>query len=83
MLVEVHVPNPNGALLPGMYARVDLSSARAVQPLLVPGDALVIRADGTQVAVVRQDRTVRDETQPEADLGVRGGSRRHARGALD
>jgi RND family efflux transporter MFP subunit len=58
MLVEVHVPNPNGALLPGMYARVDLSSARAVQPLLVPGDALVIRADGTQVAVVRQDRTV-------------------------
>jgi RND family efflux transporter MFP subunit len=58
MLVEVHVPNPNGALLPGMYARVDLSSARAVQPLVVPGDALVIRADGTQVAVVRQDRTV-------------------------
>jgi hypothetical protein len=34
------------------------SSARADPPLLVPDDALVIRADGTQVAVVRPDRTV-------------------------
>jgi RND family efflux transporter MFP subunit len=58
MLVEVQVPNPNGALLPGMYAQVDLSSSRTNPPLLVPGDALVIRSDGTQVAVVRPDRTV-------------------------
>ena len=29
MLVEVQVPNADGALLPGMYAQVDLSSARA------------------------------------------------------
>jgi RND family efflux transporter MFP subunit len=58
MLVEVQVPNPNGALLPGMYAQVDLSSSRTDPPLLVPGDALVIRSDGTQVAVVRPDRTV-------------------------
>jgi RND family efflux transporter MFP subunit len=58
MLVEIQVPNPNGALLPGMYAQVDLSSSRTNPPLLVPGDALVIRSDGTQVAVVRPDRTV-------------------------
>jgi membrane fusion protein, multidrug efflux system len=58
MLVEVQVPNPNGVLLPGMYAQVDLSSARPDPPLLVPGSALVIRADGTQVAVVRHDHTV-------------------------
>jgi RND family efflux transporter MFP subunit len=58
MLVEVQVPNPNGVLLPGMYAQVDLSSARPDPPLLVPGAALVIRAEGTQVAVVRPDRTV-------------------------
>ncbi len=50
-------PGQPARLLPGMYARVDLSSPRTVQPLLVPGDALVIRADGTQVAVVRHDRT--------------------------
>lgn len=58
LLVEVHVPNPDGALLPGMYAQVDLSSARAVPPLLIPGDALVVLQNGTQVALVRPDHTV-------------------------
>ena len=58
LLVEVHVPNPDGALLPGMYAQVNLSSARAVPPLLIPGDALVVLQNGTQVALVRPDNTV-------------------------
>jgi len=58
MLVEVQVPNADGALLPGMYAQVDLSSPRTNAPLLVPGDALMVRADGTQVAIVRPDSTV-------------------------
>jgi RND family efflux transporter MFP subunit len=58
LLVELRVPNPEGALLPGMYAQVDLSSARANPPLLVPSTALVLRASGPQVAVVRPDRTV-------------------------
>ena len=58
MLVEVQVPNRDGVLLPGMYAQVDLSSSRANPPLLLPGEALVVRADGTQVALVRPDHTV-------------------------
>jgi RND family efflux transporter MFP subunit len=58
MLVEIRVPNPDGVLLPGMYAQVDLSTPRANPPLLIPGDALIVRADGTQVAVVRSDHTV-------------------------
>jgi RND family efflux transporter MFP subunit len=58
MLVEVQVPNADGALLPGMYAQVDLSSPRVNAPLLVPGDALMVRGDGTQVAIVRPDSTV-------------------------
>jgi RND family efflux transporter MFP subunit len=58
MLVEVRVPNPDGVLLPGMYARVDLSSSRTNPPLLIPGDAVIVRADGTQVAVVSSDHTV-------------------------
>jgi RND family efflux transporter MFP subunit len=58
MLVEVHVPNSDGALLPGMYAQVDLDTARTHPPLLVPSDALIVRSDGTSVAVVRPDRTV-------------------------
>jgi RND family efflux transporter MFP subunit len=58
MLVEVQVPNPEGALLPGMYAEVDLRSSRPTPPLLIPADALVVRAEGTQVALVRADHTV-------------------------
>jgi RND family efflux transporter MFP subunit len=58
LLVEVHVPNRDGALLPGMYARVELASPRTDAPLLIPSDALIARGDGTQVAVVRQDRRV-------------------------
>jgi RND family efflux transporter MFP subunit len=58
LLVELHVPNPDGALLPGMYARVDLMRARTGGPLLIPSEAMVVRADGTIVAVVRPDQTV-------------------------
>ena len=58
MLVEVHVPNADGTLLPGMYAQVDLSSARSNPPLLVPSDTLIVRADGTLVALVREDHTI-------------------------
>ncbi len=58
MLVEVQVPNADGALLPGMYSQVDLSSPRVNAPLLIPGDALIVLATGTQVAVVRPDSTV-------------------------
>jgi RND family efflux transporter MFP subunit len=58
LLVEIHVPNPEGLLSPGMYAQVELSSARTDPPLLVPSGALITGADGTNVAVVRPDHTV-------------------------
>ena len=58
LLVEIHVPNPDGALLPGMYARVDLVSVRTDAPLRIPSDSLISRGDGTAVAVVREDHTI-------------------------
>jgi RND family efflux transporter MFP subunit len=58
MLVEVQVPDSDGALLPGMYAQVDLSSPRANPPLLLPSDSLIVRAEGSQVALVRPDHSV-------------------------
>jgi RND family efflux transporter MFP subunit len=58
LLVEVHVPNSDSALLPGMYAQVEFRSVRAAPPLVVPSDALIVRSDGAQVAVVRPDGTV-------------------------
>jgi RND family efflux transporter MFP subunit len=58
LLTEVHVPNEEGALFPGMYAQVQLNSVRADRPMLVPSDALIVRADGAQVAVIRPDHSV-------------------------
>jgi RND family efflux transporter MFP subunit len=58
LLVEVHVPNNDGALLPGMYAQVDLSNKRIDPPLVIPSDSLVVRSDGTLVAVLRPDHTI-------------------------
>ena len=58
LLVEVQVSNRDGALLPGMYAQVDLRSSRPDAPLLIPDDSLILRADGPQVAIVRSDDTV-------------------------
>jgi RND family efflux transporter MFP subunit len=58
MLVEVHVSNRDGALLPGMYAQVSFSSPRSNPPLLLPSDALIVRPSGTEVAILRADHTV-------------------------
>jgi RND family efflux transporter MFP subunit len=58
LLVEVHLPNPGGLLLPGMYARVSLMSPRTNAPMLIPSDALIVRGEGTTVAVIRPDHTV-------------------------
>ncbi len=69
--MEVQVSNPDLALLPGMYAQVKLSTTRPTPPLLVPSNALVIRADGPQVATVRQDQTVRyQKVKVERDYGT-------------
>jgi RND family efflux transporter MFP subunit len=59
MLVEVDVPNPDGALFPGVYATVDLSGSRPDPPLVVPAAAILFRRDGAQVAVVEPDHTLR------------------------
>jgi RND family efflux transporter MFP subunit len=58
LLVEVQVKNTGGVLLPGMYTLVDLSSSRRDPPLTIPGDTLIVRADGPQVALVRPDHSV-------------------------
>jgi RND family efflux transporter MFP subunit len=58
MLAEVQVENAAGLLLPGMYAQVDFTTPRAEPPLLIKGDALVVRSNGPQVAIVEPDNTI-------------------------
>ncbi len=58
LLAEVHVQNPDYVLLPGMYAQVRLADAQSAPAVLAPGDTLVIRSDGPQVAVVRENGSI-------------------------
>jgi RND family efflux transporter MFP subunit len=58
LLTEVQIPNPAGQLMPGMFAQVDLAVTRKNPPLLIPGDTLIVRSDGTQVAVLADNDTV-------------------------
>jgi multidrug efflux pump subunit AcrA (membrane-fusion protein) len=51
---EVEVANPNGVLLPNMFAQVRLLKVGAASAALIPGDALIVRSNGTQVAVVTE-----------------------------
>ncbi len=52
MLAEVDVPNPDGALRPGLYVAVDFGIPRLVPTVLIPADALLFNADGLRVATV-------------------------------
>jgi RND family efflux transporter MFP subunit len=58
LLTEVQTSNPDGSLMPGMYADVDLTTPRKDPPVLIPGDTLVVRTDGPQVATVDRDKRV-------------------------
>jgi RND family efflux transporter MFP subunit len=55
LLAEVDVPNPDGKLLPGGYAQVHFDITTDHPPLVIPGNALIFRAQGTQVGVVDTD----------------------------
>jgi len=55
LLAEVDVPNPDGKLLPGGYAQVHFDITTDHPPLVIPGNSLIFRAQGTQVGIVDAD----------------------------
>jgi len=58
LLTEVQTSNHDYQLLPGMYATVNFGVQSPDPPVRVPATALIIRADGPQVAVVTNDQKV-------------------------
>ena len=52
---EVRIANPDGALLPGMYARVKFEASKGHMGLRIASNTLVVNELGTQVAVVQPD----------------------------
>jgi RND family efflux transporter MFP subunit len=53
LLVEVDVDNPTGELLPGAYAEVHLAVPSGAPTFILPVSALIFRAQGLQVGVVK------------------------------
>lgn len=67
---EVQVANIDGALLPNMYAQVRLYQVAASPSVVIPGDALIVRAEGTQVAVVAGNRIHFQKVEVGRDYGA-------------
>jgi RND family efflux transporter MFP subunit len=58
LLTEIDIPNPEGALTPGMYCLVELHIPRKTPTLVVPAEAIIFNRNGLQVAVI-EDGTAR------------------------
>jgi RND family efflux transporter MFP subunit len=52
LLTEIDVPNPDGALSPGIYCTVELFIPRKTPSMIIPADAVVFDQSGLHVAVV-------------------------------
>jgi RND family efflux transporter MFP subunit len=83
LLTEIDVPNPDRALSPGMYCRVELKIPRKTPSLIVPSEAIIFNRNGLSVAVVENDTArirpitaVRDfGTSVEVSEGVAAGDK--------
>jgi RND family efflux transporter MFP subunit len=71
LLTEVDIPNPDGALVAGMYATVAFDAKREGQPILVPATAVLFNAQGTRVAVIRDGVVTWASVEIDGDLGDR------------
>lgn len=60
--VEISVPNEANVLLAGSYAQVEMDLVRDTSTILVPGSALLVRAEGTRVAVIDAANTLHYRT---------------------
>jgi RND family efflux transporter MFP subunit len=56
--VEVLTPNPDGALVPGMYAQITFHCRNLHPAVQIPAGALLLLVDGPHVAVVGADDCV-------------------------
>ena len=69
MQVDIEVPNPNRALLPGAYVEVALNLAAAGNALQLPANTLLFGPSGTQVAIVKDGKVERRNVVLGTDYG--------------
>jgi membrane fusion protein (multidrug efflux system) len=89
LTVEAELPNPEGRLRPGLFARVELGVAQRAGVPMVPEEAILQRADGPVVfRLIGEDRVERRSVElgvfqdglVEVRSGLAGGDRVVARG---
>lgn len=58
LLTEIRVQNPKNQILPGMYAQVKITPAKAQSSLRIPANTLMFDSKGTRVLTVGSDNLV-------------------------
>jgi RND family efflux transporter MFP subunit len=71
LLTEIDIPNPDGALAPGIYCTVELHIPRKSPGFVVPADAVIFNRNGMQVAVVNNGKAELRKINVKRDLGTR------------
>ena len=70
LTVELDFPNKDSSLYPGMYGQAHLPVSNADATLLVPTSALLFNADGTTVALVKDDKVHIQPVKVGRDFGT-------------
>jgi RND family efflux transporter MFP subunit len=70
LLTEVDVPNPDGALSPGIYCTVELLIPRKTPSMTIPADAVVFDENGQHVAVVENGIVHLQKITVARDFGI-------------
>jgi RND family efflux transporter MFP subunit len=70
LLTEIDIPNPDGALKPGTYCRVELHVPHDTPSFLVPAEAIIFNRDGLQVGVVEGGEAHIRKVSVARDLGT-------------
>jgi RND family efflux transporter MFP subunit len=71
LLTEIDIPNPDGALPPGIYCSVELKIPRKTPSFLIPAEALIFNRNGLQAAVVKDGKAEIRNVKVTRDLGTR------------
>ncbi len=59
LLMELHLPNESNELLPGIYAQARFRLVNPEPPIVLPIATLLVGGDGSRVAAVDQNNTIR------------------------
>jgi RND family efflux transporter MFP subunit len=71
LLTEVDIPNPDGALTPGIYCTIELRIPRKTPMLSLPADAIIFDRNGMQVAVISNGKAETHKVRVKRDFGTR------------